>query len=339
MAIRVAIAGASGYSGAELTALAARHPQIELVALFSSAGGNELPFDEIHPALAGLEGPTLRPFDFDALVDAKPDLVFLATPNETSASLASRILDLGIRVVDLAGSFRLSDAATYPGWYGFDHPAPELLGSAVYGLTEWCNGELYGARLVANPGCYATSVLLALKPIADLLDPSQPIICDAKSGVSGAGKRADLEYSFTELAGNFKAYSVGAHRHSPEIREHLGLADGVDLVFVPHLLPTPRGILSTLYIGFADSVDPSTLAARYADAYSSTPFVRFRPTGLPELRQVVGTPRAEIGFKVLEGGRRAVIVSVLDNLLKGAASQAVQNFNRVFGFDEREGLA
>ena len=210
----------------------------------------------------------------------------------------------------------------------------------MYGLTEWCNGELSKARLVANPGCYPTSILVALRPLTFILDRDQPVICDSKSGVSGAGKKADVEWSFAEVAGNFKAYGVGNHRHEPEIRQGLRLGQRAPLVFVPHLLPTVRGILSTMHVAFAHAVTDEEIAGLYAEAYRNAPLVQVLGAGtLPELKSVVNTPRAEIGWQLLHGGRRAVVVSVIDNLLKGAASQAVQNFNRMYGHDEREGLA
>ena len=216
-------------------------------------------------------------------------------------------------------------------------PSPDLLAEAVYGLTEWCGPELRGARLVANPGCYPTSVLLALKPLLPLLDPAASVIADSKSGVSGAGKKSDVAFSFSELAGNFKAYGVGTHRHEPEMRQELGFSADAPFVFVPHLLPVVRGILSTLHVTFRAGVGPSDVAGAYA-RYADAPFVSVRPAGeLPDLASVVGTPRAEIGYALLPGGR-AVVVSAIDNLLKGAASQAVQNMNRVFGFPETEGL-
>lgn len=227
----------------------------------------------------------------------------------------------------------------YPTWYGFDHERPNLLGEAVYGLTEYCNGELKNARLVANPGCYPTSILLALRPLTFAIDREQPVICDSKSGVSGAGKKADLNFSFAELFGNFKAYGVGQHRHEPEIRQQLHLGDRAPLVFVAHLLPVHRGILSTMHVGFTHAMTEAQIADAYGRVYEHAPFVRVLPAGqLPELKNVVNTPRAEIGFQLLQGGRRAVIVSVIDNLLKGAASQAVQNFNRMCGFAETEAL-
>ncbi len=331
--------GATGYSGAELCALAARHPRLKIAAVFSSGRKDgALPFEKLHPSLGGRKGPDLAPFSVPRLVESGAELAFLATPNETSAEIAPELVSLGIRVIDIAGAFRLRDAEAYPRWYGFAHPSPELLGEAVYGLTEWCGAELGSARLVANPGCYPTSVLLALKPIAGRLAPGQPVICDSKSGVSGAGKRSEVAWSFAELAGNFKAYGVGVHRHEPEMRQGLGLSAEDPFVFVPHLLPAVRGILSTIHVTMAEPETPESFAAAY-DGYAETPFVSVRPAGdLPELRDVVGTPRCEIGFVLLPGSRRAVVVSVIDNLLKGAASQAIQNMNRMFGFAETEGL-
>jgi N-acetyl-gamma-glutamyl-phosphate reductase len=314
--IRVAIAGATGYAGVELEKILTRHANAKIVAAFSSSS-----------------------FSLDALFAAEPDVVFLATPNEVSAEVAPAILDRGIRVIDLSGAFRLGEPSLYPSWYGFTHARPELLAEAVYGLPEWCNGELAKARLVANPGCYPTSILLALRPLTYLLDRTQPVICDSKSGVSGAGKKADVAYSFSELFGNFKAYGVGQHRHEPEIRQGLHLGERATLVFVPHLMPTVRGIYSTMHIAFANPVTAEELTGIYADAYAKAPFVRLLPAGkIPELNDVVNTPYAEIGFQLLHGGRRAVVVSVIDNLLKGAASQAVQNFNRMHGYAETEGL-
>jgi len=338
-AMRVAVVGATGYAGAELTAILARHPHAELAALFSGTRSETTQFAAIHPSLAGSKGPPAEPFVMQLLLDSQPEVVFLATPNETSAELMPHLVAAGKRVIDLSGAYRLRDPADYPKWYGFDHPRPELLSAAVYGLTEFCNGELASAQVVANPGCYPTSILLALRPLVPILDRQQPIICDAKSGISGAGKKADLAYSFAEVSGNFKAYGVGGHRHEPEIRQGLRIGDKASLVFVAHLLPTVRGILSTIHVGFTESHTNEFVAGLFDKAYANAPFVKILPAGtLPEMKNVVGTPRAEIGFVLLEGGRRAVIVSVLDNLLKGAASQAVQNFNRMAGYPETEGL-
>ncbi|MBW3566078.1 MAG: N-acetyl-gamma-glutamyl-phosphate reductase [Acidobacteria bacterium] len=338
MTNRVSIVGATGYSGAELVSLLAKHPSAEIASVFSSEANAGAPFASIHPSLRGVAGPRVEALDFDALLATDPDTLFLATPNELSAELVPRLAAEKITTIDLSGSFRLRDASLYPLFYGFDHPSAGLLDRAVYGLTEWCNGSLEGATLVANPGCYATSILLALRPLDPLLGGAT-IICDAKSGVSGAGKRASVDYSLGELAGNFSAYGVAGHRHQPEIASQLG--DGpAFLSFVPHLLPIPRGIFSTIHIGFDRSVEPGEMAAAYSEAYDAAPFVHVLDHGdLPSLRSVVGTPHCEIGFQLLGEGRRAVVVSVIDNLLKGAASQAVQNFNRIHGYAETEGLS
>ena len=338
----VSVVGATGYAGAELVALLARHPRAVIGNLFSSAGGSSAPFASLHRSLVGRDGPAARPLDVDALLEGDPDAVFLATPNETSAELVPLLLDWDpdLRIVDLSGAFRLASADDYPVWYGFPHPRPALLREAVYGLTEWNAAALPGARLVANPGCYPTSVLLGLKPILPLLDPDEPVVCDCKSGVSGAGKKTELAYSFAELAGNLKAYGAGTHRHEPEMRQQLRLPDDAPFVFVPHLLPAVRGILSTIHVGFARSVTEAELASAYAEAYAPQAFVHLLPSGsLPDLNVVVGTPRAAIGFCLLPGARRAVVVSVLDNLLKGAASQAIQNYNAMYGFAETAGLS
>ncbi|MGK2856171.1 MAG: N-acetyl-gamma-glutamyl-phosphate reductase [Thermoanaerobaculia bacterium] len=339
MKIRISIAGATGYAGAELAAILVRHPSAEIAGVFSGGSNAGAPFSSLHPSLRGAEGPAVEPFSIDTILAGEPDVVFLATPNELSAEAVPHLLAGGTSVIDLSGSFRLRDASLYPAKYGFDHPAPELLGDAVYGLTEWCNGSLAGAKLVANPGCYPTSILLATRPLRPLLSSSAPIVCDAKSGVSGAGRRAEADFSFTELAGNFKAYGVGTHRHEPEIAAWLEHGDPT-VIFVPHLLPVPRGILATIYLSFESVTTNEEIASLFDGAYMGAPFVHVHPAGtLPSLRDVVGTPRCEIGFSLLAGGRAAVVVSVIDNLLKGAASQAVQNFNRVFGLGETEGLA
>jgi len=267
MATRVAIVGATGYAGSELTAILAKHPEVELVGLYSSRGGAR---GEIAPALPHL---IAEPFDLDTLVAANAEIVFLATPNEVSAELAPELLDRGMRVIDLSGAFRLDDPAMYPSWYGFKHARPALLEHAVYGLTEWCNGELKNAKLVANPGCYPTSILLALRPLIYAIDREQPVICDSKSGVSGAGKKADLQWSFAELFGNFKAYGVGNHRHEPEIRQQLHLGDRAPLVFVPHLLPTVRGILSTIHVGFLHAMSEQQITDAYTKSYANAPLV------------------------------------------------------------------
>ena len=327
--IRASVIGATGYTGAVLCSLLERHSGVELIGRYTSSRTDA----------AAVLPPGVDRLDVERLVDARPGCVFLATPNEASADLAPRLISAGVRVIDLSGAFRLKQAEAYPRWYGFAHPAPALLQESVYGLTEWCDIGLDAARLVANPGCYATSALLALLPVMPLIDVTQTFVCDGKSGVSGAGKRSDPAYSFAEMSGNVWAYAAAGHRHEPEIRQAAGLSDDTPFVFVPHLLPIVRGILSTLYLTFLAPVTVRDIASPYHRAYGTSPFVRVLPEGSqPGIGSVVGTPRCEIGFALREGGRHAVVVSVLDNLLKGAASQAVQNLNRMFGFDEEDGL-
>jgi len=322
--LRTAVIGATGYSGGELVALLSRHPEVELVALQGSAGRKEaVAFSSLHPSLRGKDGPACEALSLPTLAAHQPDFVFLATPNESSAELAPALVALGTRVIDLSGAFRLS---------GAQYAIPEL-------LDDGEQAQLRSAKLIANPGCYATSVILALKPIAHRLHPTEAVVADCKSGASGAGKRSELGYSFTELANNFKAYATTGHRHEPEIRKAIGLAEERPFVFVPHLLPIPRGILSTLHVPLAIRCEVATLIDAYAEAYRGQPLVGVRSHGsLPELVDVVGTPRCEIGLQLMKGERRVLIVSVLDNLLKGAASQAVQNFNLACGLPMTVGL-
>lgn len=338
--ISVAVAGATGYAGGELVALLARHPRVTLAGVYSSEASATRPFASLHSSLRGMSGPDCVPWSLQAVEESGASIVFLATPNESSAAIAPLLVERGIRVIDLSGAFRLRSQSEYLPWYGFAHPAPELLASAAYGLPEWCNGELRKAPIIANPGCYPTSVLLALKPLRHLIDRREPIVINSLSGVSGAGKKSDHAFSFAELAGNCKAYGVGRHRHLPEIRQELDLATYTPLTFTPHLLPTVRGILSTIHVSFMQPRATGDLVAAYESRYAATPFVDVLPPGeFPEMRDVLGTPRCAIGFQLIDGGRRAIIVSVIDNLLKGAASQAIQNFNRAAGFAETEGLA
>ena len=340
--LRVSVVGVTGYAGGELAALLARHPTAEIAGLFSGPDGDSPEFSAIHRGLAGRAGPPVAPLDVTEVLAGKPDVVFLATPHEASANLAPRLLDAapGIRVIDLSGAFRLSDASDYPGWYGFEHARPDLLAEAVYGLAEWSGAAVAEARLVANPGCYPTSVLLAVKPLLPFLDPAEAIVCDCKSGTSGAGKKGDVAFSFSELSGNVRAYGAGTHRHEPEMRQQLGLPREAAFVFVPHLIPAVRGIYSTIHVGFGAALTETRIGEIFAGAYADCPLIDVLPPGvLPDLNRVVGTPRAAIGFALLCGGRRAVVTCVLDNLLKGAASQAVQNFNRMAGFSETAGLS
>jgi N-acetyl-gamma-glutamyl-phosphate reductase len=340
MSIRVSVIGATGYSGGELLSILARHPHVELAGVFSGKSGKTVPFETLHPSLGGKKGPTTVPYSHDAVIASRPDVVFLATPAEVSAEVAPLLIRDGVRVIDISGAFRLKSAAEFQKWYGFALPDPSLLEEAVYAVTELCGRELSSASLVANPGCYPTSVVLALKPVMQFVDVAGGIICDSASGVSGAGRQSSEAYSFCELATNFKAYNIGRHKHEPEMRQALGLAADSDFVFAAHLLPVIRGILTTIHVKLKPGADAAAMTAAYGAAYRDKTFIRVHPAGkLPELKDVAVTPRADIGFSILPDGKRAVIVSAIDNMLKGAASQAIQNMNVMFGLKETEGLA
>ena len=269
------------------------------------------------------------------------DTAFLCTPNEVSYELAPKLLARGIRVVDFSGSFRLRDAISYPSWYGFKHDEPDLLRQAVYGLAEWNGKAIAGARLVANPGCYPTSVLLPLLPLvkADLVAPGSDIICDSKSGVTGAGRGARLDVLFAEVSENFRPYNPGARQHLLTHRKIWQQAGTERIAFVPHLLPVNRGILSTMYLAFQRAVSSQELQGEYERRYRSRPFVRvLGATRLPELRAVKDSNFCDIAWRLTHNGTRAVIFSAIDNLVKGAAGQAVQNFNLMHGLDESMAL-
>lgn len=324
---RVAVLGASGYTGRELARLLRRHDGLEVVGLFGGREGvtpdaPELPVDD-----------ALEAIDWTRIANC--DGVFLCTPHAASAELAVRVLGLGVKVVDLSADFRLKDAAQYKSVYQHEHPAPALLGESVYGLTELARERVASARLVANPGCYPTSILLALRPLLDagLVDARAQIVCDAKSGVSGAGKNPSARTHFGASHENFLAYSVGAHRHAPEIRLHAGAER---ITFVPHLLPVFRGILSTIYVPPAAGATAAQVTACLAERFANERFVKVYTRGLPELNRVQMTNECHIGVAACEP--YVVVVSAIDNLLKGASGQALQNMNLMLGLEESAGL-
>ena len=340
MKLRVAVVGVTGYSGLELMRLLLRHPSVECAVVMASEGTGEKPLFEIHPQLRSLTSLTCRPQDAERLAAEGIDTAFLCTPNEVSYELAPKLIAKGVRVIDLSGSFRLKDVASYSPWYGFRHSEPGLLEMAVYGLPEWNAISISGARLVANPGCYPTSSLLPLMPLvrAGMLAPGSDIFCDSKSGVTGAGRAARLEMLFGEVSENFRPYSPITHRHAPEMCQELGW-DLNNFIFVPHLLPVNRGILSTIYVSFQRPLSNEEIQAEYRKRYGESSFVRILGNSrLPELRAVNHTNFCDIGWRLAHGGRRAVLFSALDNLIKGAAGQAIQNFNLMHEFDESLGL-
>lgn len=332
--IRAGIYGATGYTGQELTGLLARHPDVEVAFCTSSSEvGKNL--SEVSPSAPPilLIDPSQAPLD-------ETEVVFLCLPHGASAPIAAAALEAGARVIDLSADFRLRDADLYAKWYGLAHPAPELLGQAVYGLSELAGDELTGARLAANPGCYPTSVLLALYPLVTGGAVAGTVIIDAKSGVSGAGRAPSLITHFVEVADNLTPYKLGrTHRHLPEMEQalHWWSSTPPSLVFCPHLLPVPRGLLSTIYIPLSEGWDEAGLAELYKGSYRGEPFIRLLPLGQPAtLAHVNHTNRCAIGITLTEA--TLVITSAIDNLGKGAAGQAVQNMNLMFGLDKTAGL-
>jgi len=331
---KVGVVGFSGYSGAELVRLLGSHPQTTLVLLEhrQDQGGRPAPVN--HPQ------PLRAPCSQDAVRAEGLAIVFLATPPEVSMDLAPALLDAGAKVIDLSGAFRLRDAATYSRWYKQDHTAPQLLAEAVYGLPELCRQRIHTARLIANPGCYPTAANLAIQPLiaSGAVDRSAGIICDAKSGVSGAGRKPTLKTSFCEVADNFSVYSVLDHRHVAEVLMISGL-DEPELSFTAHLLPIDRGILETIYIRTRNIKSAEELLDIYLRQYENEKFVRlYPPDSLPDLSAVNRTNFCDIGFKFDAATGRAVIVSAIDNLVKGAAGQAIQNMNLLLGCEETAGL-
>ncbi len=339
---RAVVAGATGYSGHELIRLLLNHPQIELCGAYASRTAETQPLSVIHPRLNGQTALSCEAFSEEAVARLQPDLIFLATPNEFSHEVVPALLETGATVVDVSGAYRLKDAALYPKYYGFEHTRPDLLEKAVYGLAEFVRTELKGAKLIANPGCYPTSILVPLTPLlkAGLIETSQPIICDSKSGVTGAGKTPTATTHFVEVSESFKAYNIFKHRHAPEIAQGLGVENkAASLIFTPHLLPINRGILSTIYVRLKAGVARQNVLNVWREAFATAPFVRiFDGAQLPEIKFAAHTPFCDIGCSVDEASGQAIIVSAEDNLLKGAASQALQNANLALGFDEKAGM-
>jgi len=333
--VRVGILGATGYTGVELLRLLATHPGVELAYLSSEQYRGRAASD-VHPFLAGVVDATLEAPEPDA-VAAAADVVFTALPHGAASAVVAALVRRGRRVLDLSADFRLHDPTVYARWYG-EHAAPDLLGEAVYGLPELHRDRIRSARLVACPGCYPTGALLGIAPLARAGLIREPVMVDAKSGTTGAGRGAKIEQLFAEVNENFRPYSIGTHRHQPEIEQELRAAGAsAPIVLVPHLLPVSRGILTTIYVRVAGGAPP--LAAIYAKAYAEEPFVVLRGDGAPpELREVRGTNRCVIGWRWDAASATAIVVTAIDNLGKGAAGQAVQCFNLMLGFPETTGL-
>lgn len=348
---QTAVVGVSGYAGAELARLLLHHPRLhDASPVFfgrpEEESGARIPLTEIHPQLAnrnGSAGRFVEPFRWKALKEHSIDLVFLATPHEQSRTWAPELLRHGVRVIDLSGAWRLgqeSNRAIYQFSDTDFGAAKAVQEGAIYGLPELHRDKIVSARLVANPGCYATSIILALAPLLreNLVDVDRGIVCDAKSGVSGAGKAPTAKTHFMHAADNLSAYSLFNHRHTGELLEQLNLRES-EIVFTPHLLPIPRGIFSTIYLMLRKPMESDAVDACYRSFYTHSPMTRWFGMKLPEIQYSVRTNYCDLGFALAADKRRLIVVACLDNLLKGAAGQAVQNMNLLFGWPEQEGLA
>ena len=334
MVRKVGVVGFRGYSGAELVGLLQRHGGVEVYLLEHRTDS------EARPSPRGAKGPPRLNCSQEEVGAAGLAVVFLATPPEVSMELAPAMLAAGARVIDISGAFRLGTVENYRRWYKEDHTQPGLLAEAVYGLPEFYRDRIPTGRLVANPGCYPTAANLALRPLveAGVINGASPVVCDAKSGVSGAGRKPSLKTSFCEVTGNFSAYSVLDHRHVPEVLMNSGLVEE-QFSFTAHLLPVHRGILETMYFRAPGLGSAETLLEIYTQRYSAEPFVRlYDPGRLPDLASVVHTNYCDLGVSYDPSTGRAVVVSAIDNLVKGAAGQAVQNMNLLLGLAETKGL-
>ena len=334
----VGIVGFNGYSGRELITLLSRHPHVEPI-LLEHREGDDRPRPISHNGTH--DGPRRMPCSAESARSAGLAAVFFATPPTVSMELAGPMLDAGAKVIDLSGAFRLGTAENYQHWYHEPHTSPDLLNEAVYGLPEFCRSRVAAARLISNPGCYPTAANLALKPLieAGAISREMGIVCDAKSGVSGAGRKASLKTSFCEVTENFSAYSILDHRHVPEVLRTSGLEEG-EFSFTAQLIPIDRGILETIYFRASGQIGSSEdLLEIYRTRYASEPFVRlYSPGQVPDLHAVAHTNFCDIGWEYDPETRRTVVVSVIDNLGKGAAGQAIQNMNLVLGYPETAGL-
>jgi N-acetyl-gamma-glutamyl-phosphate reductase len=337
---QVAVVGVTGYTGLELAGILLRHPAVASTVFYVRETHGAHCLAERFPRFRGRGQAPLRPLSVDSITSSPAGTAFLATPHEVSSELAPALLEAGMRVVDLSGAFRFRSSDTFTSWYKLPAPHADWLGEAVYGLPELYSAEIAKARLVANPGCYATSVILALRPLAEAgwIAADQNVVCDCKSGASGAGKDPRRDLQFVEVDENFKAYNLFSHRHTPEILEHTGLAES-QIIFSTHLLPLARGILSTIYLTLSSPQSADSVEALFRHFYAGRPMVRIWPAGsLPELQHVAHTNFCDIGFVLDNSGRRLILVSCLDNLGKGAAGQAVQNFNHILGIEEKTAL-
>ena len=337
---QIAVVGVTGYTGFELARILVRHPAVKSPVFYVRETQGKKCLAELFPQLRGVGEAPLRSLSVSEITSSNAGTAFLATPHEVSAEIAPALLQAGLRVVDLSGAFRFRSADTFASWYKLPTPHASWLSEAVYGLPELYAAEIASARLIANPGCYATSVILTLRPLAEagLIAEGSSVVCDCKSGASGAGKDPRRDLHFVEVDENFKAYNLFSHRHTPEILEHAGLPED-RLVFSTHLLPLARGILSTIYVTLGAAYSAEAIETIFRKFYAGRSLVRIWPAGsLPELQHVAHTNFCDIGFSLDNSGKRLIVVSCLDNLGKGAAGQAVQNFNLMSGIEEQTAL-
>ena len=334
---KIGIVGATGYTGAELVRISLNHPQVEITSLTAKIEKSQ-PFSKIFPHFENAPDMQCEVFENAKQVADKVELVFLAVPHTVALKLVPQFLDKGIKVIDLSADYRFDNADTYEKWYEVKHSHSQLLKEKIYGLPELYRDKVKKAKLIANPGCYPTSVILGAYPLIKM-GLVKEVLVNSLSGVSGAGRAANLSLIFPEIEGNLKAYKIGTHRHQPEMEEQLSKITGsaVKVTFVPHLVPIARGILTTMYIKLAKLANKDKILQSYQDAYKNEPFVQVLPeTQSPQIKMVKGTNNCQISVVVKDD--LAIVVSAIDNLIKGASGQAVQNMNLMYGWDEKEGL-
>ena len=336
--IRAGILGVSGYTGREVFALLLKHPDVRItyVAAHNTVG----PMSEIYPEFLNRTTLICEKFDLKKTIE-KCDVIFLALPHTESMSVAPKLLKAGLKVIDLSADYRLKSPKVYENWYAHKHTDTKNLGQAIYGLPELFRQKIKSANFIANPGCYPTAAILGLAPLMSTRTDAGTIVIDAKSGVSGAGRKASMGLLSAEVNDNFKAYKVLSHQHSPEIEQFLSQLSGkkTAIHFVAHLLPITRGILNTMYVPLKNGITLNQVYSLYKKFYKMEPFVRLHPAGnQPEIKDVANTNFCDIGLAVSLDKKMVVITSVIDNLVKGAAGQAVQNMNIIYGFNETEGL-
>ncbi len=336
--IIVSVVGASGYSGIELVKILLKHSQVSIDQLFANSSAGKR-IDEVYPFFKGRIDARYESYDVGKVL--RSDLVFIALPSGEAMTIVPELIRKGKRVIDLGGDYRLKNPNLYAGYYGHEHSSPEFLSEAIYGLPEWNKSMILNAQLIANPGCYPTSILLPLLPLLkEGLIANQGITVSSMSGVSGAGRKASIDLSFAEVNETVKAYKVGNHQHIPEITSILETATDrkVGLTFIPHLIPITRGIYTTITAPTNTTLSDVSIMDTYQKYYHSSPFVRYSQDTMPEIKNILHTNIIDIGFKVNTGNNNLILCSVIDNLIKGAAGQAVQNMNLMFGYNETEGL-